>query len=328
MRSRAAEFPLRKWSRRLAISGIGVLLLMGCAGDPVLPGSTQPTGTLLIEGTVPQTLAGLSTYSFDSGRLISIASRVSAPRDRLSPDGRTVFSFSGGSPEDVYRLVSAQEPNATIPLLQFPAPDGTNASGLAVKEDRGIPAVGFLETSSSPLPDKSIFRVHRVGTAGWSDTLLFLGKLAGLSWHPDGRRLVTTVFEAGFTGAGRVAIVDLTSQSVSMIGPREAVAGGDAELSPDGGTLVYSRVSDDGLTTELVSMGFEGGREIPLPPHFEGWMPAFSPDGRYLAFCKSVQVGINRLRGRFILRIADGQVEQILPPDQYPTLGCIHDWVK
>ncbi|MEO5798665.1 MAG: hypothetical protein ABIZ70_12500 [Gemmatimonadales bacterium] len=329
MLSKVAPEMLYRSPRVQLAAPLCALMLAGCSGGPVLPDSTLPTGTLLITGTVPQVVNGLSTYSLTSGTLSPIASRVSALRNRLAPDGKTVFSFSRESTEEVYRLVSVRDPNSIIPLLEFPSPQGTIATvGLAVTSRQGEIQVGFLEGSSSTVPAQSTFRLHHVGTAGWTNTVSFAGGLAGLSWNPDGQRLVTTAYERNFGGAGRLAIVDIASQTVTTFGLRDSAPIGDAEFSPDGRAIVYSRLSEDGSMTELVSIGFEGGNPVALPPHLEGELPTFSPDGRYLAFCRNVLFGNDHRQGRFILRISDGHVEQILPPEQYPSLGCIHDWVK
>lgn len=313
------------WLRIAATAGT----VAGCSGDPVLPGDPQPAGTLLLLGTAPELPSGLSTYSLGTSRLAPIASEVGALRSRLTPDGLTAVSFARKINENVYRLVSARQPGATVPLLQFASPNGsTSALGLAVDEVEFTQRVAFIEVSYPTAAAQSILRLYRVGSAGWTDTLVYQGALAGLSWHPDGRRLVTTAHETGFGGPGRIAIIDLTSRTVTPIGPSELPALGEAEFSADGRAIVYSRLSDDGLMSELASIGFDGGAPVALPAHFEGWMPTFSPDGRYLAFCRQVQVGINRPPGRFLLRVSDGHLEQVLPPAQYPTLGCINDWVK
>jgi Tol biopolymer transport system component len=123
-----------------------------------------------------------------------------------------------------------------------------------------------------------------------------------------------------------MAIVDVAAGTLTSIGSTTELPTGEVVFSPDGRSIAFSRFDAEG-GVELASIGFDGGSPIELPRHLEGEMPTFSPDGRFLAFCKRVTIGINRPLARFVRRLSDGYTEQVLPPEQYPTLGCINDWV-
>jgi Tol biopolymer transport system component len=140
---------------------------------------------------------------------------------------------------------------------------------------------------------------------------------------------VTTAVHPEVVGpVGRIAVIDLEAKTVVPITPVDELLTGNAVFARDGRAIVYVRINVADDIAELASIGFDGGRAIDLPPDLEGELPRFSPDGRYLAYCKLVQVGINRVPARFIRRLADGETQQILPPENFPNLGCITDWVR
>ncbi len=314
--------------RRGVAALIGVWVAAGCSsGAPLPPVDEGLTGTMLLRGQIaanPGSAYGLLTYRWTTGTLSPIA-LGSFNDGSLAPDGMTAYGFATPVGGAVYRLVASRQIGAEIPLLEFPSPGGI-ASPVGLAVDQVGERIGFTERFHG-----STVRLYRVGRAGWTDILEYPGFLEGLDWHPDGRRLLTVVYDDVTPGqigegTGRIAIIDIEAKTVTPIGPVGERLPEDAVFSPDGRSIVYTRLNADNL--ELASIGFDGGRATPLPPQLEGYRPIFSPDGRYLAYCKQVRIGINQLPVRFVRRLADGATQQILPPETFPTLGCITDWVR
>lgn len=298
-----------------------------CSSEPTMPPVDEPpTGTLLLRGAFPGSGVGLFTFQPVGAVLSPIASGDFALSSRLSPDGLTAYTFDFPVGQDVYQLVSSTQLGAENALLQFPLFGWTSVPvGLAI--DRSGARVAMLEGSTASPHPGTLLRVHDVGSTGSTNVASFQGVNGGLDWHPDGRRLLTSTYDRVAGQAGRLAIIDVETKAMTLIGPLLLQALSDAVFAPDGRSIVYSTLTADG-TEVLGSIGFDGGRATNLPQQLEGSTPTFSPDGRYLAYCAFVSVGTDRRQARFIRRLADGATEQILPPSITTNLGCINDWAR
>lgn len=297
-----------------------------CSSDPAGPSpDAGPAGTLLVGASIPGSTASLFSFRLDGGMLIPIASGAFANRSRLSPDGLTAYSFRyRPAGQDVYQLIASTQLGGETVLLQFPGASETSIpAGLAI--DPTGTRIAMLEVSFASQLYEARIRVYRLGTGGWTDIGTFSGLNGGLDWHPDGRLLLTSLYDYNAGKRGRLAIIDTEGKTLTPIGPAADQVAGDAVFARDGRSIVYNTLNAD-ARDELVSIGFDGRSPTNLPHHFEGSVPVFSPDGRHLSYCANTGTGAERRLRRYLRRIADGVTEEILPPIN--DYGCVQDWVR
>ena len=197
----------------------------------------------------------------------------------FSPDGGQVaFSWDGekGDNEDIYvKLVGSEVP---LRLTTNPAsdrnpawsPDGrqiafvrssTEASGLFV-----VPALGGPERKIQSLP----YSLHDGAT--------------GPSWSPSGDLLALAVKDAADATSNIVILSLVTLEKRTLT---SAPAGGLGDVapafSPDGRTLAFNRMGEDG-GIYVISVAGGAPRRVTREQHF--WLERFAwtPDGRDLIF--------------------------------------------
>jgi TolB protein len=131
---------------------------------------------------------------------------------------------------------------------------------------------------------------------------------AGLSaaWHPSGRSLVYNVL----TGRDPLFVTELATGAQRTLTSPATAQDGTPVVSPDGRTVVFSRVSDAG--TDLYSMPFAGGPavRVTVGRGRASFAPSFSPDGQRLVFASDRsghnEVYICDLDGTNVEQLTDG----------------------
>lgn len=100
---------------------------------------------------------------------------------------------------------------------------------------------------------------------------------------PDGRKLVYT--HRSGSGKQSIWVRELqTSNAVQIVAPSEHFYGG-MTISPDGGTIYFSRGSQTGPQTDIFRMSITGGVPEKLIESTQGWM-SISPDGSRISFVR------------------------------------------
>lgn len=201
----------------------------------------------------------------------------------------------------VYRPVTFNDGIERSPDL---TDDGVWLAFVQLTEDgRGSLGVSDLETGQSVELD-------------WLD-----GQLAGTVeralWVTDGIELILMV---GDSGGCRLVSVHLSRRSTQTLGSCEGSYHRDADVSPDGRWVAFSRLKDGKLPMELVLLDLDTGAESTLlassGAHYGDHHPVFSPDGSKLAFVRSEAESDADL---FTLDLGSKQIQRIT--DQHGVIA-------
>jgi TolB protein len=113
------------------------------------------------------------------------------------------------------------------------------------------------------------------------------------TWSPDGRRIAVTLFgEKNFTQTSHIDVLDSDGTGRHRLVPFQA---GDPSWSPDGGRVVFARwftnsgndlyvVDADGSALRRLTDRTHPSFGRDLPASYGADFPAWSPDGRRIAF--------------------------------------------
>src|SRR5690606_22694210 len=142
--------------------------------------------------------------------------------------------------------------------------------------------------------------------------------IGNLRWLPDQSVLIGNLYVPYPT---RVQMIhfDLATGAVTPItelGPTGMPR--DLDVSPDGRTIAFNTG-----TGELRFITLSGDPAVGYPTHLRGLSPAFSPDGRLLAWSK-VKDGSLEMDGIWFYRFSDGAMWRALPEGS--PLTWLRDW--
>jgi Tol biopolymer transport system component/DNA-binding winged helix-turn-helix (wHTH) protein len=142
------------------------------------------------------------------------------------------------------------------------------------------------------------------------------------AWSPDEARLAFVRIDAASCG---IWIAAADGREARRLAPCTSTDEFRMSWSPDGRSLAVTagRVSMRSPSRiELVDLGTGGRRPITEPPpaHSGDWSPAFSPDGRDIAFIRSISGSISDV---FVVAAAGGAVRRVTN-DNADVLGV--DW--
>ena len=191
-------------------------------------------------------------------------------------------------------ITSVSEPSHDGDLLSI-RPDGTDAIGLSATGSGGFGRWSpdgsriVFHSCRDGMPADGFCRIYVMNADGSHPVRI--GEVTGLNpdWSPDGRRIV-------FAGNGGLFVMNADGSALERIttGRDEAPA-----WSPDGSVIAFSRLADfspdrcaivrldPACPTDLMTVRPDGADLVPLthnPPLAGDHAPAWSPDGRTLAF--------------------------------------------
>jgi Tol biopolymer transport system component len=141
--------------------------------------------------------------------------------------------------------------------------------------------------------------------------------LANLRWLPDASGLIAYFVDVD---RGQVVHFDLATRSITPI--TEMVAPlmiQTLDLSPDGRTIAYTNTR----TGDLRFITRDGTPADGYPTHLRGVLPAFSPDGKLLAWLRYRDDTTDE-DGVWYYRFSDGKTWRALPADS--PLTWLLDW--
>jgi len=229
----------------------------------------------------------------------ALAATVWVEEFDVSPDANLVAYKSAKN--GTYDLWTADtRTGATKQLTNWPgremapefSPDGkwiafeVDYRGVNVRDVYIIPAGGgeAIQVSNHPLND------------------------ANPMWSPDSK---TLYFVTDMFFQGSIAAYDLATKQITRVGP----GGGNASLSPDGKTFVFTRNSkpndDDQSNNDIYTLPVSGGTPKLMTPETFNWLdsaPQWSPDSKSIAFV-SDRNGFNNVG---VIDAATGQAKMLL----------------
>lgn len=305
-------------SRRL---GMGVVLLatVACGSDPGTGPSVpvEPTGTLLV---------------YDPTGPVHVVDVVSDASREVSRYGEPFIYVSAAFGKDASTVVGGGSG-----VLQ-PIPPGIRQLDLASGAiTTVVDDVRAYATRVAPDGRTLVF-----GAAGWSGPRSVLATveiggtaapvvrwvapesgpnhlLADLRWLPDQSGLIGNLYDLDVV---QIVHFDLASGVITPI--TEPTTNLEMirtlDLSPDGGTIAYNT-----HTGELRFITREGAPAAGYPTHLRGVLPAFSPDGKFLAWRRHIGTPGNlQSDGVWFYRFSDGAMWRALPEDS--PLTWVLDW--
>lgn len=299
-----------------------VVLLLGMLGcsegsPPTLPPPppAEPTGTLLLfDPTGPVYVADAAT-----GASEKVSQRRSEPfiwnSTLLYPGGDTVVGFGRGIGETALGIRQLDLSTGLVTTLFLAdnvfstqvSPDGTTLA---------FAGVGIWEPFRAA--------VMTMDLATRATTLRFLATkeepdryLARLRWLPDQTGFIAYLYQPD---SNRVVHFDLTSGAITPITETMPTFPmlSTIDLSRDGKTIVYNTP-----TGELRFITRSGAPAPGFPTGLRGLFPAFSPDGKLMAWSRFHE-GTVTISAVWYYRFSDGAMWRALPEGS--PLTWVLDW--
>jgi Tol biopolymer transport system component/DNA-binding winged helix-turn-helix (wHTH) protein len=232
----------------------------------------------------------------------------------LSPDGsQVVYSAysKGGKHADLMVQTTAPVPGRRITQ----APDGVQDTMPAWSPDGRQIAFARI----GPKDACNILLIPASGGDPRTITQCQPGWEAGVSWHPDGRHLVTTLMGAKSGDDGAIYTIDLASGAWTRL-PYEKGAG-DADLSPvyspDGRWIVFHRNVSLSDLWRVPAVGGKPERLTDLRTNI--FSAAWAPDGQSIVFGRYLDASVSLSR----LDLRTRQVTDFgVPNTAFPSIAA------
>jgi hypothetical protein len=308
----------RTWARQIRAAFVLSAVACGTDAPPTLPPPppATPTGTLLLYDPYG-ILYTADAATMATSEVSRFGDPVSGAFAALGPGGMVITgngTQSGTLPRGLRLINLVPRRIETIALFD----EGVAASTARVSPDGKIlmfSGVGWVPGQHSLVRMDMTSRESEVlwiaaGTPSEQNFSRF-------KWLPDQSGLIGHL---GGIGTVRIARFDLESRTVSPITPVTTTDSmlPSLDLSPDGKTIAYNTQSGD-----LTFITLAGTPAAGFPTHLRGLFPAFSPDGRLLAYSKAREDGPG-IDGVWFYRFSDGATWRALPADS--RLTWVVDW--
>ena len=170
--------------------------------------------------------------------------------------------------------------------------------GTAVPFLQEVLPVAATRTSASPFGDRyaftgvwstgaqTLWTIQQDGSAAEQVVMDELStNIFYPSFYPDGESLVVVDFAGGIGGVLRT--VDLGAELVVALTERAEVLAGMPAVSPDGTTIAFAGQWNEGQLydqTQNSILFVEANGDVTAPDEGQGRTPAWSPDGRWVAY--------------------------------------------
>jgi len=166
----------------------------------------------------------------------------------------------------------------------------THKGGKAAKEFAyfSAPSRDGARVAVAWFNEAGFYDLRVVPVAGGEPRVLYRNEEAGFvqptSWTPDGRQILTLFFRKD--NISQIALVDAESGAVRVLRSLNWVYPKRMEISPDGRWIAYdSFAGDKPGQRDIYVLAMDGSRETKVVESpAEDLFPAWSPDGRELAF--------------------------------------------
>jgi WD40 repeat protein len=301
-------------TRSVLAAALCVLAALSCGDSGTGPSEpAEPTGKLLV---------------FDQISTIYVVDLATGDSREVSVDGEPFFwvsaTFDAGANVVIGGSTGVGQPSRGIRQLDLAsgaittlvegvngfaaslAPDGKTLAYAAGDETALRPAVFTMELGSGEEPER-----RWVAPDGAPQQ-----SIANLRWLPDQSGLIGNLYDLPSVHMVRIdpgmgAITPITEPG--PIGMTRTL-----DVSPDGNTIVFN--TDTG---ELRFITLSGEAAPGYPTDLRGLFPAFSPDGKLLAWSR-LKEGILELDGIWFYRFSDGAMWRALPAES--ELTWLLDW--
>lgn len=202
-------------------------------------------------------------------------------------------------------------PPRTLAFDPALSPDGKRIAFMGLP-----PGVNPVEKKDEPV---GLFVMNADGSARKRLVESTMGEfLLAPSWSPDGRQLAYCTFEFRFRGNGtaessppQLHVIDADGQNRRRL---EKADGFNPVWSPDGKSLLFTRLEEGGNGSSLCAVDADGGNVRPLGQPMPGTImgACWSPDGKSLAYVGDPRSGAQT--GLFLAQ-ADGSQPRRLAGD-------------
>lgn len=291
-----------------------ILAVSGCSNSPVAPtGPSLPTGHLYFSGyTKNPPFALLSTFKLDIGASAYVREPLTAVRwadgigggvASITADGSYFYGPVSLSP--VSGVALARVTAATGDTILYQKTSGYfGTPALSPDEARllvpFVPADGGLKT----------LQLFELSARSWGQLWARTLDVDFIAWRPHAAEVLLTVHEGA--GPRRLAIMRPPDTMLTYLtSTDEDVLPASTGWSADGKWIAYSRYLSNlpKPNFRVVLIGFEGAVPPVLKHALAGTNPRFSPDGKFLAYCRT-RVGTVETDRLFTYRFEDGEETQ------------------
>jgi hypothetical protein len=213
-----------------------------------------------------------------------------------------------------YRLALISAEDGSVRTILSSTADGIISSPAWSPDGRTLAFWRVPEPGTAPA---GLYVIDRTG----GEPRLLYGSdlpIQDISWSPDGGRIAFVALEPA--AGGLLELAPRAAYTVAADGSdlREIPLGGivqDLAWSPDGSALAVTELASPGgdrLGEDIYLVDLETGTETRLTDDGGSSEPAWSPDGRQIAFTSS---GQTRLRGLFVMNADGTGRERLTFPD-------------
>ncbi len=271
-------------------------------GDSLVLGLGGPGGT-------DATAGGGETGAFVNYSLYSALGADYAvavlPQAALSEYEATVYDVRGEVERARVRLTVADPRGGGFRMAVHRAADEVVR---ATAGEAGIAATRLLFVRRG--------RLYRVDADGAALELVTPPDVTAFSptWHPLGSRIAVSELDQGWA---EIAIHDVETASRTVVAPTAEQLNISPAFSPDGQTLAFTRISEEGTEVYRYNLARDCCLERLTVGRFsDNLSPTFSPDGRQIGFVSTRAGGT-----QVYVMASDGTGQELFAPFDYGVTG-------